>query len=202
MDFSVRATMPSDGASLTERRRTLAFLLMCALIVVLAMPIRPGIVLGESMSPSFHSGQVFLAMRVTDPASLERGDVVLVSVDGQVFLKRIYALGGDTVWGVKLGDGAEGMDRIVDPYELDSVRRVVGRYRGLGEVVELRVPDNSLFVLGDATATSYDSRYFGPVPASSVRARVIVPKLARLWGPGTDGTAVAMASEAKATEGP
>jgi signal peptidase I len=181
----------------TERRRTLVFLLMCVAIVALAAPIRPGIVLGESMSPAFHSGQVFLAMRVSDPTTLERGDVVLVSVDGQVFLKRIYALGGDTVWGVKLGDGGEEMDRIISVSELPDVQRVVGRYRGLGEVVQLTVPEDSLYVLGDASANSYDSRYFGPVPGSAVRARVIVSKLARLWGPGDDGSAIVMAGKAK-----
>jgi signal peptidase I len=84
--------MPVEGASRIEKMRTIVFLAMCALIVVFAAPVRPGIVLGESMAPAFHSGQVFLTSRVTGPESVRKGDVVLLAVDDQVFLKRVFAL--------------------------------------------------------------------------------------------------------------
>jgi type IV secretory pathway protease TraF len=35
------------------------------------------------------------------------------------------------------------------------------------------VPDGQLFVLGDLSSRSRDSRYFGPVPVGSVRGRPI-----------------------------
>jgi signal peptidase I len=71
-------SMPVEGACRIERTRTIVFLAMCVLIGILASPMRPGVVLGESMAPTFHSGQVFLTSRVAGREALQKGDVVLL----------------------------------------------------------------------------------------------------------------------------
>src|SRR5437660_1550919 len=62
-------------------------------------PLRPGIVVGHSMEPSLQPWQLFFYHRgAPRPGSIRRGDVVLVRVDGQTCVKRVFALGGDWFW--------------------------------------------------------------------------------------------------------
>ena len=186
-----------ETSSRTERRRTVVFLIMCVVIGLLAAPIRPGIVLGESMAPAFHSGQVFLTTRVRHPEILQRGDVVLLMVDGQLFLKRIRAVGGDRVWALISEDEGSPVERIISTRDVAAVWQVVGRYRGLGELVEVSVPEGHVYVLGDSQSNSYDSRHFGPVPWEAIRGRVVVAQVFRLWSGDRNGPQVAMAGEVR-----
>ena len=184
-------------SSKTEKRRTVVLMVVCVVTGLLAAPIRPGVVLGESMAPAFHSGQVFLTTRVRHADALQRGDVVLLTVDGQLFLKRIRAVGGDTVYAVRSGGKGSTVERIISTGELGSVRRLLGRYRGLGELVEFSVPEGHVYVLGDSESNSFDSRHFGPVPWEAIRGRVVVARVFRLWSGDRKGPQVAMAGEAK-----
>lgn len=155
----------------TERTRTLVFLGMCLAIALAAAPIRPGVVLGESMAPTFHSGQVFLLFRLSPGAPVGRGDVVLFSFTGQTYLKRVYAVAGDELWGVA-APGEEGvLSWVMEPEEAQGAEELLRRYPNLGQLVHFRVPPEHVFVLGDAGANSYDSRYFGPLPIGALRAR-------------------------------
>lgn len=186
--------MLTDTCARTERRRTIALLLTCMVLGLFAAPFRLGIVLGESMSPTFRTGQVFVTCRVDDPCALRDGDVVLLTVNGQLFLKRIYALGGETIWALQ-SPGSPGFDRVIAASDASSVQRLAGRYRGLGRLVQITVPEDHIYVLGDAECNSYDSRRFGAVPVASVRARVVISRLLQLWGPGQAAQHVAMAGE-------
>lgn len=183
-----------ETTSRTEKRRTVVLAITCLIFALVAAPVRPGIVLGESMAPTFHSGQVFLTSRVDDPSTLHQGDVVLFSLDGQLLLKRIYAVGGQRVWALSSEQSPDVIDRIVPPTELTALRRMVERYRGLGELVEMTVPDDHIYVLGDSQFNSLDSRHFGPVPVENVRGRVVVSRLFNLWS-GGPGAPVALAQE-------
>jgi signal peptidase I len=144
------------------------------------------------MAPSFRDGQVFLASRVRDSASLETGDVVLAQVHGSVLLKRVYALGGDTVWAVPSERGS--MERVVPRSEVRRLRLMLSRQYPQQDLVRYEVPPDCVFVLGDARSDSYDSRHFGAVPSEAIRARVVVSHLFRLWEPSRPGSGVAMAS--------
>ncbi len=186
--------MLTEAYSRTEKRRTIVFLLTCVVFALLSAPFRLGIVLGESMSPDFHTGQVFMTTRVDNRSTLHHGDVVMLTVNGQLFLKRVYALGGETIWALQ-SSNSHGFDRVVTAPEIASVQQLVGRYRGLGRLVEFTVPEGHVYVLGDAAENSYDSRQFGAVPMESVRARVVVSRLFQLWGPTEAGQHVAMAGE-------
>ena len=177
----MQAPLDLESTYRTEKARTAVFVLTCCVLALVAVPFRPGVVVGESMSPTLHSGQVFLAAQVRDPATIHHGDVVLVAVGAQTFVKRVYALGGERVWAIR-SDGIDAaFDRVIDPSEVAALQDLTRRHRGLGEVVELVVPDDTVFVLGDATYNSIDSRHFGPIPFDAVKGKVVVSRLFHLW---------------------
>jgi len=156
------------------RRRTA---LVSALCVILAgayvVPMKLGVVCGESMSPTLHHGQLFLMSRARRGGRLRRGDVVVLDVKGQQHIKRIYALPGDTVSGIDW-QGTDGLpDYIATDKELDVLPELARRRPGVGEFIRMTVPPGHVFVLGDATTRSYDSRHFGPVPMEKVRGRLL-----------------------------
>jgi signal peptidase I len=184
-----------ETTSRTEKRRTIVLAATCLVFLLLAAPFRPGVVLGESMAPTFRSGQVFLASRVDDPAALEQGEVVLISLDGQVLLKRIYAVGGQRIWVLRSESGQGTADRIVSSTELMALRAMASRYHDLGELLEMTIPDGYIFVLGDSQWNSLDSRQFGPIPVENIRGRVVISHLFRLWGAEGACAPVALAQE-------
>ncbi len=117
----------------------------------------------------------------------QRGDIVVFSTKNismipedrvtgpPIYEKRLVGLSGDTVRidppllyvNGQLAEGA-GFKSVMDanpPYRGYSL----GRMRA-GE--EVRVPENSYFVLGDNSYNSFDSRYWGCVPAENVIGRV------------------------------
>ena len=153
-------------------RRRVALLAAAALVLVLvrlfvAAPVR---VDGDSMAPTLRSGDVAVVRKFGTPHA---GQVVVLTdpQDGSPVVKRVVALGGQTVEirdAYLYVDGAEVDESFVDHSRIDGV------YFG-----PVTVPAGDVFVLGDSRNGSIDSRIFGAVPASAVTGRVLV----RLWPP-------------------
>jgi signal peptidase I len=162
---------------LLKRRRVVLLCCLISLPVGLRVfPVRPGIVVGESMTPTFRDGQVFLMSARQAPGTLSKGDVVVIYVDGARYIKRVRALPGETVWGLDWTETPGHPDYLVSSQvELDRLRRVVARAPALGRIVKMTIPEDCVFVVGDSLTVSYDSRHFGPVPMEAIRGRVIVP---------------------------
>ncbi len=183
------------------RRRMPLTLAVTSLFLVWIAPVRPGVVLGDSMAPSFRNGQVFLMWRVRDRSQIEQGEVVVFQVRGERYLKRVRATAGQSVWGVE-SDDLEGVpDVIVSHPEAERVRLVARERPGMGRVVNITVPPGHVFVVGDAERNSYDSRHFGPVPLKAVQGRVVAPHLFSLWSPRRAGTSVVIAGAPEAKIG-
>lgn len=156
-------------------------LILVALALALAMTFRATIaqayeVPSGSMEPTIMTGDRVFTEKVSvhfrEPGP---GDVVVLDdpTGGPIpLIKRVIALEGQTV-DVRNGsvwvDGAE----LDEPYthglpsEPDQA------------ALPVTVPAGHLWVMGDNRTRSKDSRYFGPVPVSSVRARA----LAVYWPP-------------------
>jgi signal peptidase I len=135
--------------------------------------LRFSVVRGSSMVPSIEDGDRLVVNRVTrDLGSLQRFDVVILRspVDPEVdYVKRVVGLPGDMV---RLVHGQLWIDD-----------RPVGEPFGHVTDAETtdcwRVPQDSVFVLGDNRPVSSDSREFGAVPMASVHGKVV----ARVWPP-------------------
>ncbi len=86
------------------------------------------------------------------------------------FIKRVVALPGETVE-ARNGEVFIGGRRLIEPYLAPGTVTA--------NLPATRVPEGSLFVLGDNRAASADSRMFGPIARESIVGRAI----ATIWPP-------------------
>lgn len=129
-----------------------------------------------------------------DLGSPERGDVIVFrfpedpSID---YIKRVIGLPGDKI---RYQDkqlyinGAKVPLEQLHPYEKDRVfmeleeklgektHRIIlaNNYNSMAKAIELEVPEESYFVLGDNRDNSRDSRYWGFVPDENLKGRAFM----------------------------
>ena len=178
MDRTAHRRAAVGRAAPGRRRRAVVPLLagVVALILLLrAFVAEPLVVPTTSMTPTLRPGDHVLANKLAyrfgDP---RRGDLVVFRPRGAggLMLKRIVAIGGDSVGledGVLHVNGHAVREPFVDHRLVDSV------YFG-----PVRVPSGAVFVMGDRRSDSLDSRTFGPVPRRRILGRVDL----RIWPPG------------------
>jgi signal peptidase I len=162
------------NTQLRRRWRLVGALLLLGLVYL--APLRLGIVLGESMSPSMRNGSFYLLDRTARHSdNLQKGDVVVFAHNGTTYVKRVLALPGDTVYVFTLP--GSGRDEFVMDWELEKMQRLASqrkRWYAL-KVVERRVPDGHFYAVGDHLSNSVDSREFGPVPVEALVGKVVDP---------------------------
>ena len=123
-----------------------------------------------SMRPTLMEGDRLLVnkfiYRFKDP---ERGDIVVFRFPRDKkkdYIKRLVAKGGETVE-IKKGNVYIDGKIVEEPSTIRSTTYYNKEpYGGLGR--EIKVPDESYFVLGDNSGSSKDSRYWGYVPEKNV----------------------------------
>lgn len=120
----------------------------------------------------------FTEIELIDRGEPQRGDVVVFKspADGTRLIKRVVAVGGDTV---ALIDGRLWIDGIplhapgADDIEHFGAREVHLNLRDGGgpDIVDGRIPEGMALVLGDHRGNSADGRFFGLVPMKSLYGR-------------------------------
>jgi signal peptidase I len=135
---------------------------------------RPYTVPTTSMTPTIHAGDRVLAQRV-DGSEVRRGDVVVFNdtswVTGSAVVKRVVAVGGDTVSCCTDGKLTVNGKQIDETY-------LEGNVVEDKKIPTVKVPKGRLFLLGDEREGSLDSSAHlddaaqGTVAASAVTARV------------------------------
>lgn len=138
---------------------------------VRAYAVAPFIVPSESMVPTMKISDRFLADRFTyrflhQP---KQGDIVIFDEPGgsRTFVKRVIAVAGQQV---DVHDGAVWVDgtRLTEPYT-HGVQTEPGSVE-----LPITVPPGYVWVMGDNRTNSTDSRWFGPIPLSTVRGHAVV----------------------------
>jgi signal peptidase I len=129
----------------------------------------------SSMSPTIHMGDRVLAQRV-DGSDIRRGDVVVFDdktwVTGSSVVKRVVAVGGDTVACCTKGRLTVNGKQIEEPYLPE------GSLAEIKDFPTVKVPKGRLFLLGDERQGSLDSTAHltdaagGTVARGAVKARV------------------------------
>jgi len=130
---------------------------------------QPTVVVGESMAPTLRDGRVIWIDRTYYRNNPPRcGDVVVFRQDGETYVKRVYRGPGELVRFI----ASEG--QFLVPVRETFYSALKARYEGGRTSLrldEFRVPDDSVFVLGDNFSASVDSRQLGAIPINSILGR-------------------------------
>src|SRR5918995_4241797 len=127
---------------------------------------------GASMEPTLHSRQYVVVDTLLPRArSVQRGEVIVFRYPRNPdveYVKRVVGLPGEVI---AVAHGRVWVDGqpLQEGYVRDLPRYVWG---------PVRVPQGSVFVLGDNRNSSSDSHLWGPVPLSHVVGRAVFA-----WGP-------------------
>lgn len=160
--------------------------------LVLAMIIRTFLVQAfkiptGSMRPTLQEGDLILVnkfiygakvpftdFRLPALAQLKRGDVIVFIYPEDPkkdFIKRLAGLPGDTL---EIKDGSVYLNGKPLAQPAFNQRYYYNRGEWGQENQQITVPQDSFFVLGDNSASSQDSRYWGFVPAKNILGRAIL----------------------------
>lgn len=176
MDAGQHADTQSSGIL----RGILSFLLMVAFVVAATFFLRlfvfvPYEIPSGSMEDTIMTGDMVFSEKVSYYfRSPQPGDIVTFDdpeVDGRTLIKRVIAVGGQTV---DLVDGNVIVDGVTldEPYIGGKQSFPLSRTADGVEVsFPYTVPRGSVWVMGDNRTSSQDSRYFGAIPVSSITGR-------------------------------
>ena len=123
------------------------------------------------MNPTYSNGDVMWA-RKYDVRELERNQVVIVKIDGVLYIKRVIGLPNEKV---KLEDGFVYING--ESFE-DKFGYQTSLYGGAFEEIELG--ENQYFLLGDNRDDSADSRIWGAVDIDDITG-VVFLKFFPFW---------------------
>ncbi len=182
-----------------SKRTAVRILVLAALFgwaaLLFGLTVQPFVLPTGSMEPTIHSGDRFLVLKQFLAGPVRRGDLVSMRypVDPrQIFVKRVVGVPGDRLHLLDKQLYLNGKPAH-EPYAehltdyFDSYRdnfpngepnprlhapaaRMLRENRRGDEIV---IPPGYYFVLGDNRDASFDSRYFGLVPAADVLGRPV-----------------------------
>lgn len=130
-----------------------------------------------SMIPTLQIGDRILVDKLFfNAGSVKRGTIVVFNHPardtmcgpaGEDLVKRVIATGGQTIYSIGNTIYINGTP-ISEPY------LPKGTQMGSEGIVKQTVPKGDVFVMGDNRSISCDSRYWGPIPTSSIVGKVIL----------------------------
>jgi signal peptidase I len=146
-----------------------------------------------SMEPTLHEDDRVLVNKLSYRfGDVERGDIVVFArpegAPGDIddFIKRVIALPGETisfVEGEVFIDGLLLEEDYVDGAPTASDAPIPGCANEASGPNSCKVPEGSVFVLGDNRQSSWDSRRFGPIDEDSIVGRAFL----KVWPLGDLG---------------
>jgi signal peptidase I len=171
-------TKPAGSAKSEAWEWIKALVIAAGLVIIIRwLLFSPFIVEGPSMEPNFYTGERLIVNKVIyDIRRPKRGEVIVLHApEGKDYIKRVIALPGETVR--VEGDNVYINGKVIDePYIRDVVNQAHangGTYNNTKDFPETKVPDGTVFVMGDHRPVSKDSRYsdVGFIPYNKIVGR-------------------------------
>ncbi|MCQ2438080.1 MAG: signal peptidase I [Clostridia bacterium] len=155
MAYRARKRSKYDARKLEWLKMTKRFLWLVVIIfLVFRFVVGFSFVNGVSMRNTLQSGDLVLYTRINP--SIKRGDIVSMSLPtGEYYVKRVLAVGGDTV---DLRDGVLYVNGIAEEgdYFVGTTLPEEGNF-----VYPYDIPMGDIFTVGDNREASIDSRFYG-----------------------------------------
>jgi signal peptidase I len=150
------------------KKRLIVSLAIGCILLLLAyfQPYKLVVVVGQSMYPTYKSGQIVLAKKTK---YFKKSDVVVaLSDDRSLIVKRILYTPEEYYYYVMK---KEGYYKLV----IDNSYRSIVKTKNIDDayMMELKVPKNHYYLIGDNLDNSDDSRRFGTVEENEVLYKVI-----------------------------
>lgn len=124
-------------------------------------------VVGDSMQPTLHSGEKIIADK--NITQIKRGDIIIFKSvdDNKILIKRVVGLPNEKI---KIQDGKVFINdkEFVEPYLKEKMNFKMNEYLP----VNLVIPPEAYYVMGDNRNNSNDSRNFGVVPMKSIIGKI------------------------------
>ena len=134
----------------TLRSTVSSLIVTAAIVVLLAFLIFPIFrIYGSSMSPTVNEGEIVLSVK---GSSFECGDVIVLSFNNKLLVKRVIAGPGQWVDIDAAGNVYVDGKQIDEPYLQEKA------FGDCNIALPYQVPDGRYFVMGDNRSTSQDSR--------------------------------------------
>ena len=131
------------------------------------------IVEGKSMNPTFAENERLVVNRVASMfPDYERGDIIVfkppIETHEKLFIKRVIAIPNDHL---KIENG-----RVYVNGEMLSEDYINNQTTDVNEPIDIIIPEDYLFVLGDNRGNSIDSRFkdIGLIPVENIIGKVFI----------------------------
>ena len=177
----VKKTAAEEKASAREREKrrrrgavqaALVFLMASAAVIIMILSFHVPVlqIYGVQMEPTLDAGDFVVCL---ETSKFEQGDLIAFAQNNKILVRRVIALGGDTVSIDEDGVVSVNEKVIDEPYISEP---------SLGQCnikFPITVPDGKAFVLGDSRETAVDSRNsaVGCVTLGEAEGKVIF----RIW---------------------
>ena len=152
----------------------MCFAVAFSIIVVFRMFVVERVIVdGNSMSPSFSSGEVLFARKFNINAeTVNRFSVVVIQYNGRLKLKRVIGLPNETI---QISNGRVIIDGQI--LQGDYGEKIIN----CGCAAEkFMLGENEYFVMGDNRNDSTDSRVWGAINISDIKG-IVVTKIFPFW---------------------
>ena len=150
------------------KKRLIVSLVIGCILLLLAyfQPYKLVVVVGQSMYPTYKSGQILLSKKTQN---FNKSDaVVAIADDGTLIVKRILYIPEEYYYYVMKKEGY---------YELiiDNSYRSILQTKNIDDayMMELKVPKNHYYLIGDNLDKSDDSRRFGTLDENEILYKIV-----------------------------
>lgn len=137
---------------------------------------------GASMEPTLYSNNILVTDRISPRiGKVQRGDVIIAknpNIPKQLICKRIVGLPGDLILAQETTESNTSIDGIPDAYVSDEPINATDMKRDDSDKPEIKykkvvIPRGHIWIEGDNSANSSDSRHYGPIPQGLLQSKVL-----------------------------